>query len=131
MVKNKDIVIRLQILCVFLIPLTPHLTITKNLQFDDIPVALFLLLFAINLYNNKIKIFKIKEFLPLLMFIFYITFQNYLLNGKLIFSDNIRFIFYLVLMITIISVENLNFLKNFYLYLTIFLSIFSISFYFF
>ena len=131
MVENKDILIRLQILFVFLIPLTPHLTITNNLQFDDIPVALFLLLFAINLYNNKIKIFKIREFLPLLMFIFYITFQNYLLNGKLIFSDNIRFIFYLVLMITIISIENLNFLKNFYLYLTIFLSIFSISFYFF
>tara|TARA_B100000676_G_scaffold309764_1_gene374305 strand:+ start:119 stop:1300 length:1182 start_codon:yes stop_codon:yes gene_type:complete len=131
MVENKDILIRLQILFVFLIPLTPHLTITNNLHFDDIPVALFLLLFAINLYNNKIKIFRIKEFLPLLMFIFYITFQNYLLNGKLIFSDNIRFIFYLVLMITIISIENLNFLKNFYLYLTIFLSIFSISFYFF
>ena len=131
MVENKDILIRLQILFVFLIPLTPHLTITNNLHFDDIPVALFLLLFAINLYNNKIKIFRIKEFLPLLMFIFYITFQNYLLNGKLIFSDNIRFIFYLVLMITIISIENLNFLKNFYLYLTILLSIFSISFYFF
>ena len=131
MVENKDILIRLQILFVFLIPLTPHLTITNNLHFDDIPVALFLLLFAINLYNNKIKIFRIKDFLPLLMFIFYITFQNYLLNGKLIFSDNIRFMFYLVLMITIISIENLNFLKNFYLYLTIFLSIFSISFYFF
>ena len=104
MVENKDSVIRLQILCVFLIPLTPHLTITNNLQLDDIPVALFLLLFAINLYNNKIKIFKIREFLPLLMFIFYITFQNYLLNGKLIFSENLRFIFYLVLMITIISI---------------------------
>ena len=131
MVENKDSVIRLQILCVFLIPLTPHLTITNNLQFDDIPVALFLLLFAINLYNNKIKIFKIREFLPLLMFIFYITFQNYLLNGELIFSENLRFIFYLGLMITIISIDNLHFLKNFYLYLTIFLSIFSISFYFF
>jgi len=129
MVENKDSVIRLQILCVFLIPLTPHLTITKNLQFDDIPVALFLLLFAINLYNNKIKIFKIREFLPLLMFIFYITFQNYLINGNLIFSDNIRFTFYLLLMITILSTENLNFLKNYYLYLTVFLSIFSITFF--
>ena len=76
MVENKDSVIRLQILCVFLIPLTPHLTITNNLQFDDIPVALFLLLFAINLYNNKIKIFKIREFLPLLMFIFTLNFTN-------------------------------------------------------
>ena len=131
MVENKDSVIRLQILCVFLIPLSPHLTITNNLQFDDIPVVLFLLLFALNLYNNKIKIFKINQFLPLLMFIFYITLQNYLLNGKIFFSDNIRFLFYLALMITIISVENLNFLKNFYIYLTIFLSIFSISFYFF
>ena len=65
------------------------------------------------------------------MFIFYITFQNYLLNGELIFSENLRFIFYLGLMITIISIDNLHFLKNFYLYLTIFLSIFSISFYFF
>ena len=131
MVENKDSLIRLQILCVFLIPLSPPLTITNNLQFDDIPVVLFLLLFALNLYNNKIKIFKINQFLPLLMFIFYITLQNYLLNGKIFFSDNIRFLFYLALMITIISVENLNFLKNFYIYLTIFLSIFSISFYFF
>ena len=129
MVKNKDSVIILQILCVFLIPLTPHLTITDNLQFDDIPVALFLLLFALNLYNKKIIFFKIKEFLPLSMFIFYITFQNYLINGKLIFSDNIRFTFYLVLMITILSVKNLDFLKSFYFYLTVFLSIFSISFY--
>lgn len=129
MVKNKDSVIILQILCVFLIPLTPHLTITDNLQFDDIPVALFLLLFALNLYNKKIIFFKIKEILPLSMFIFYITFQNYLINGKLIFSDNIRFTFYLVLMITILSVKNLDFLKSFYFYLTVFLSIFSISFY--
>ena len=129
MVENKDSLIRLQILCVFLIPLTPHLTITDNLQFDDIPVALFLLLFALNLYNKKIKFFKIKELLPISMFIFYITFQNYLINGKLIFSDNIRFTFYLVLMITILSIDNLNFLKNFYFYLTVFLSIFSISFY--
>ena len=129
MVENKDSLIRLQILCVFLIPLTPHLTITDNLQFDDIPVALFLLLFALNLYNKKIKFFKIKELLPISIFIFYITFQNYLINGKLIFSDNIRFTFYLVLMITILSIDNLNFLKNFYFYLTVFLSIFSISFY--
>ena len=117
MVENKDSVIRLQILCVFLIPLSPHLTITNNLQFDDIPVVLFLLLLALNLYNNKIKIFKINQFLPLLMFIFYITLQNYLLNGKIFFSDNIRFLFYLALMITIISVENLNFLKTYSLML--------------
>ncbi len=131
MVKNKNSLIRLQILCVFLIPLTPHLTITDNLQSDDIPVALFFLFFALNLYNKKIKFFNIKEFFPLITFIIYITFQNYLINSNLIFSDNIRFIFYLVLMITILSIESLDFLKNYFLYLTIFLSIFSISFYFF
>jgi len=129
MVKNKDNLISLQILCVFLIPLTPHLTISDNLQFDDIPVALFFLFFALNLYTKKIKFFNFKEYLPLLTFIFYITFQNYLINGNLIFSDNIRFTFYLLLMITILSTENLNFLKNYYLYLTVFLSIFSITFF--
>jgi len=129
MVKNKDNLISIQILCVFLIPLTPHLTIADNLQFDDIPVALFFLFFALNLYTKKIKFFNFKEYLPLLTFIFYITFQNYLINGNLIFSDNIRFTFYLLLLITILSTENLNFLKNYYLYLTIFLSIFSITFF--
>ena len=129
MVKNKDNLISLQILCVFLIPLTPHLTISDNLQFDDIPVALFFLFFALNLYTKKIKFFNFKEYLPLLTFIFYITFQNYLINGNLIFSDNIRFTFYLLLLITILSTENLNFLKNYYLYLTVFLSIFSITFF--
>ena len=129
MVKNKDNLISLQILCVFLIPLTPHLTISDNLQFDDIPVALFFLFFALNLYTKKIKFFNFKEYLPLLTFIFYITFQNYLINGNLIFSDNLRFTFYLLLLITILSTENLNFLKNYYLYLTVFLSIFSITFF--
>jgi len=129
MVKNKDNLISLQILCVFLIPLTPHLTISDNLQFDDIPVALFFLFFALNLYTKKIKFFNFKEYLPLSTFIFYITFQNYLINGNLIFSDNLRFTFYLLLLITILSTENLNFLKNYYLYLTVFLSIFSITFF--
>ena len=80
MVKNKDNLISIQILCVFLIPLTPHLTISDNLQFDDIPVALFFLFFALNLYTKKIKFFNFKEYLPLSTFIFYITFQNYLIN---------------------------------------------------
>lgn len=129
MVKDRDNLIRLQILCVFLIPLTPHLVLTDNFQLDDIPVVLFFLFFALNLYSKKIKFFNIKEYLPLLIFIFYITFQNFLINGNFIFSDNIRFTFYLLLMITIFSIENLNFLNNYYLYLTVFLSVFSISFF--
>ena len=56
-------------MCIFN-TINPSSKISNNLQFDDIPVALFLLLFAINLYNNKIKIFKIREFLPLLILFF-------------------------------------------------------------
>ena len=93
MVKYKDSLIKFQIFSIFLIPLVPHFKITDNFQFDDIPVVLFLLFFFLNLYNKNFQIRNFKDSIPIILFIFYITLQNLLINNELIFSDNLRFTF--------------------------------------
>ena len=49
----------------------------------------------------------------------------------MIFSDNLRFTFYLILLFTVTNIKNLDFLKNYFFFLMYLLSIFSILFYFF
>jgi len=131
MVKYKDSLIKFQIFSIFLIPLVPHFKITDNFQFDDIPVVLFLLFFFLNLYNKNFQIRNFKDSIPIILFIFYITLQNLLINNELIFSDNLRFTFYLILLFTVTNIKNLDFLKNYFFFLMYLLSIFSILFYFF
>ena len=97
MVKYKDSLIKFQILSIFLIPLVPHFKITDNFQSDDIPIVLFLLFFFLNLYSKNFQIRNFKDSIPLILFIFYISLQNLLINNELIFSDNLRFTFYLIL----------------------------------
>ncbi len=113
MVKYKDSLIKFQIFSIFLIPLVPHFKITDNFQFDDIPVVLFLLFFFLNLYNKNFQIRNFKDSIPIILFIFYITLQNLLINNELIFSDNLRFTFYLILLFTVMNIKNLDFLKNY------------------
>ena len=81
MVKYKDSLIKFQIFSIFLIPLVPHFKITDNFQFDDIPVVLFLLFFFLNLYNKNFQIRNFKDSIPIILFIFYITLQNLLINN--------------------------------------------------
>ena len=130
MVKYKDSLIKFQIFSIFLIPLVPHFKITDNFQFDDIPVVLFLLFFFLNLYSKNFQIRNFKDSISIILFISYITLQNLLINNELIFSDNLRFTFYLLLLFTVTNIKNLDFLKNYFFFLMYLLSIFSILFYF-
>ncbi len=131
MVKYKNILINLQVLTLFLIPLTPHFVITTNFHTDDIPVFLFLIFFLINIYLGIINSLFTKQLIPFLIFILYIAIQNIFLNDSLFFSDLIRYIFYLLILIFVLNVQNqINFKSNYFL-LFVILSIFSILFYFF
>ena len=130
MVKSKNYLVESQLALVFLIPVTPHIEISNILQLDDIPILLFFVLFAINIYSKNINKFYLKEIIPMSLFIAYISIQNYFINGNLLFSDSIRYIFYLILLITILNLKNSQFMDRYLFSLLIFLSLFSIFSYF-
>ena len=129
MVKFKDKLVNFQFLLVFIIPVTPHLEIVNNIQLDDVPVFLFFLMFLINIYNKNISKLFFKETVPFICFILYITIQNYLLTGYLLFSENLRYSFYFLIFVLILNNYPRKFIKDLYLSLTLFLGIFSILFY--
>ena len=131
MVKSKNYLVEAQLALVFLIPVTPHIEISNNIQLDDIPVLSFFVLFIFNIFIKNIKEFFIKEIIPILLFIIYISIQNYLINGSFLFNDLIRYIFYLILLVTILNVKNSQFLDKYLFFLLVFLSLFSIFSYFF
>ena len=131
MVKSKNYLVEAQLALVFLIPVTPHIEISNNIQLDDIPVLSFFVLFIFNIFLKNIKEFYIKEIIPILLFIIYISIQNYLINGNFLFNDLIRYIFYLILLVTILNVKNSQFLDKYLFLLLVFLSLFSIFSYFF
>ena len=130
MVKSKNYLVKSQLALVFLIPVTPHIEISRILQLDDIPVLLFFVLFVINIYLKNINKFYLKEIIPISLFIVYISIQNYFINGNLLFSDSLRYIFYLILLITILNLRNSQFMDRYLFSLLIFLSLFSIISYF-
>ena len=131
MVKSKNYLVKAQLALVFLIPVTPHIEISNTIQLDDIPVLSFFVLFIFNIFLKNIKEFSIKEIIPILLFIIYISIQNYLINGNFLFNDLIRYIFYLILLVTILNVKNSQFLDKYLFLLLVFLSLFSIFSYFF
>jgi len=131
MVKSKNCLIKAQLALVFLIPVTPHIEISKNFQLDDIPILLFFVMFVLNVFFKNIQKLYLKEIIPILLFIVYISIQNYLLNENFLFSDLIRYIFYLTLLVAILNVNNLQFLDKYLFRLLVFLSLFSILSYFF
>ena len=57
MVKSKNYLIEAQLALVFLIPVTPHIEISNNIQLDDIPVLSFFVLFIFNIFLKNIKEF--------------------------------------------------------------------------
>ena len=131
MVKSKNYLVESQLALVFLIPVTPHIEITSILQLDDIPILLFFVLFVINIYLKNINRFYLKEIIPISFFIAYISIQNYFINSNLLFSDSVRYIFYLILLITILNLQNTQFMDRYLFSLLIFLSLFSIISFFF
>ena len=126
MAKYKNQLIKLQFFVIFLIPLTPHIKITNFLQLDDLPVLLFLILFFVNIYIKNIQKFYFKEVIPLIIFILYISIQNLIFNNSIIFSDNVRYIFYLLLIISIFNLKDLRLLENNFIFLMVGLSLFSV-----
>ena len=126
MAKYKNQLTKLQFFVLFLIPLTPHIKITNFFQLDDLPVLLFLVLFFVNIYIKNIQKFYFKEVIPLIIFILYISIQNIIFNNSIIFSDNLRYIFYLLLIISILNYKDLRLLKNNFNFLMVSLSLFSI-----
>ena len=98
---------------IFLIPLFPHYeTNVSNIHFDDIPIILYLISFM--LFVNKKEVFQeLKNFLPLLVFITYLLFQNLLIYSETINTEVFGYIFYLLIFIHIsqLKKENFNFKK--------------------
>lgn len=130
MVKYKDKLINFQIFLVFLIPITPHISISSYIELDDIPVILFLVLFMINIYLKNLKQIFYRQLIPICIFTFYIFVQNIFINNELIFSDGMRYIFYTALYISLLSDNDLNQYDNLFRNLTLFLNFFSILFFF-
>ena len=130
MVKYKDKLINFQIFLVFLIPITPHISISSYIELDDIPVILFLVLFMINIYLKNLKQIFYRQLIPICIFTFYIFVQNIFINNELIFSDGMRYIFYTALYISLLGDNDLNQYDNLFRNLTLFLNFFSILFFF-
>ena len=126
MVKSKNYLVKAQLALVFLIPVTPHIEISNILQLDDIPILLFFVIFVINIFLKNINKFYFKEIIPISLFITYISIQNYFINGNLFFSDVIRYIFYLILLITILNSKIQNFWINIFFVISFFESFFYI-----
>ncbi len=131
MVKSKNYLVKAQLALVFLIPVTPHIEISNNIQLDDIPVLLFFVLFLFNIFLKNFQKLYLKEIIPILLFIIYISIQNYLVNENFLFSDLIRYFFYLTLLVAILNIKNSQFLDKYLFLLLVFLSLFSIFSYFF
>ena len=130
MVESKNYLVKLQLALVVLIPVTPHIKISNIFQLDDIPILLFFAIFVINIFLKNINKFYFKEIIPISLFITYISIQNYFINGNLFFSDVLRYIFYLILLITVLNLKNSQFLDKYFFSLLVFLSLFSIFSYF-
>ena len=131
MVKFKDYVIKLQFILLLIIPLVPHFDFLTLLHLDDLPVVLFIFLSSFQLFfsNEKLKAFA--KLYPILFFLIYITVQNYFINGNIFFSDNLRYTFYLFVLIYVYEFAVKNSIENALIPITLFISFFSISAFFF
>ena len=131
MVKFKDNVIKLQFISLLIIPIVPHLDFFLFLHLDDIPVILFIFLsmFQIFFSDQKFKLFS--NTYSILVFLIYITVQNYFINRNIIFSDNLRYTFYLFVLIYVYQFSDKKVIENSLVQLTLSISFFSISAYFF
>ena len=126
MVKFKDNVIKLQLISLLIIPIVPHLDFLLFLHLDDIPVILFIFLsiFQIFFSDQKFKLFS--NTYSILVFVIYITVQNYFINRNIIFSDNLRYTFYLFVLIYVYQFSDKKVIENSLVPLTLSISFFSI-----
>jgi len=126
-----NILSKVSISTLFFIPLIPHLNIVENLlHTDDLPIIIFAC-FAIYELLRKRKLFFEDNLKYLIIFIAYITIQNYIINRTFLSSDSLRFCFYLLLFVYVINFKNYINFESQIKYLLSFLTIFSIISYFF
>ncbi|MDA9607166.1 O-antigen ligase family protein [Candidatus Actinomarina] len=119
------------IFLLFLIPLFPHIDLNLEwIHFDDLPIVIYFFLFFI--YSlKKITIHDLKNAIPILAFIIFISFQNIFLYNNSFNTEILRYILYLVIFLHFKTIESDNKLfLNLPIYLFYFLSCFSIFSYF-
>ena len=112
MVKFKDNVIRLQFILLLIIPLVPHLDLLPFLHLDDLPVVLFIFLSCFQLIFSNEKFKSFSKMYPILFFLIFITVQNYFINKSIFFSDNLRYTFYLFVLIYVYEFADKKSIEN-------------------
>ena len=122
---------KISISILFFIPIIPHLNIVENyLHTDDLPIFIFVCLAFYEILRKKKLVFD-NNLKYLIIFIIYITIQNYVINKTFLSSDSLRFSFYLLLFVYVVNFKiYINFQRQI-IYLLSFLTLFSITAYFF
>ena len=122
---------KISISTLFFIPLIPHLNIVENyLHTDDLPIIIFVCLSTYEILRKKKLAFN-SNLKYLIIFISYITIQNLFINRTFLSSDSLRFSFYLLLFIYVVNFKIYINFENQIRYLLSFLTIFSLTSYFF
>ena len=122
---------KISISTLFFIPIIPHLNIVENfLHTDDLPIIIFVSLSIYEILRKKKIIFD-DNIKYLIIFITYITIQNYVINKTFLSSDSLRFSFYLLLFVYVINFKIYINFQSQISFLLSFLTLFSITTYFF
>ena len=122
---------KISISTLFFIPIIPHLNIVENfLHTDDLPIIIFVSLSIYEILRKKKLIFD-DNLKYLIIFISYITIQNYVINKTFLSSDSLRFTFYLLLFVYVINFKIYINFQSQISFLLSFLTLFSITTYFF
>lgn len=122
---------KISISTLFFIPIIPHLNIVENfLHTDDLPIIIFVSLSIYEILRKKKLIFD-DNLKYLIIFITYITIQNYVINKTFLSSDSLRFTFYLLLFVFVINFKIYINFQSQISFLLSFLTLFSITTYFF
>jgi len=122
---------KISISTLFFIPIIPHLNIVENfLHTDDLPIIIFVSVSIYEILRKKKLIFD-DNLKYLIIFITYITIQNYVINKTFLSSDSLRFTFYLLLFVYVINFKIFINFQSQISFLLSFLTLFSITTYFF
>ena len=122
---------KISISTLFFIPIIPHLNIVENfLHTDDLPIIIFVCVSIYEILRKKKLIFD-DNLKYLIIFITYITIQNYVINKTFLSSDSLRFTFYLLLFVYVINFKIFINFQSQISFLLSFLTLFSITTYFF
>ncbi len=120
------------IFILFLIPLFPHLSLNiESIHLDDIPIILYI--FLVFLSSKKLfEVDNVKNFYPMLIFVFYIFIQNVFIYNDSLNTEIFRYSFYLILFLHLQSInKNKVLYHKLPIYLFYFLASFAITSYFF